>query len=509
MLSRINIGIAVVLVGVLFLLGFALSLRNDAPTEPVPTGEGGASGLASFYKQKLIWTDCGGSQCTWVKVPIDYDAPAGATLRLRVKVRPGDARKPIGHLFLNPGGPGGSGVAFLDQFAPLTSQSIRKSYDMVGFDPRGVGASTPLTCLSNTKLDDFNNLDPDPDDDAEIRAYQQGTADLGKACGKNSGELAQHVSTLEAAKDIDILRALMGEKMLDYYGASYGTQLGATYAQLFPKKVGKMILDGAVDPTLSEEDQAFGQAEGFQRALESYIRDCVKSSTCPLGNDPDAAEQKLSAFLDALDSDPLKTDSTRKVTEAMAFYGIAVTLYDRDYWPALTAELTRAVNGDGTTMLYLADQYFGRRDNGSYRDNSSQSIYAISCLDSAERPAVSEVEKAEAKFTKESPVFGRSMAWSIVGCTDWPFTSKNTQVKVKAEGAAPILVVGTTRDPATPYEWAEALAKQLDSGVLVTREGDGHTAYHAGNPCIDSIINRFLLSDFVPKDGVTCKAPGS
>ena len=506
MRSRINIGIALLVVGLLFVIGFALSLRDSGSTDPMATGEKGAPGLAKFYGQKLTWTNCGADRCTWVKVPIDYDKPTDKTLRLRVEIRPADSPDPIGQLFINPGGPGGSGVEFLSAFAGGASKKVLDGYDIVGFDPRGVGDSTPLKCLSDKALDAFANVDPDPDDQAEITDLRQGTIELGNACRENSGELASHVSTLEAAKDIDVLRALLGQKKLDYYGASYGTQLGATYAQLFPAKVGRIVLDGAVDPSLDDAQQGLGQAEGFQRALTAYIADCIKKTACPLGTDPAAAQRKLSDFMQGLDQKPLKTNGERVVTEALGFYGIAVTLYARENWPALTSELTQAFKGDGTIMLSLADLYLGRQSDGSYKDNSNESIYAVRCLDSIGSSTVAEVKSSIPAYEKISPAFGRPLAWSALGCTDWPLRTKNTQIKISAKGAPPIVVVGTTRDPATPYEWAQSLAKQLDSGVLVSREGDGHTGYHAGNACIDRIIDRFLLDDVVPKSGVTCKA---
>ena len=506
MFSRINVGIAILIALVLAIVLIVVTLHDEPASAPKATGETGGEGLSVFYTQKLSWTDCGTDRCTWVKVPIDYDKPTGKTLRLRVEIRPADSQSPIGRLFINPGGPGGSGVEFLITFASQASKKVLDGYDIVGFDPRGVGDSTPLKCLSDKALDAFANVDPDPDDEAEITELRQSTIELGNACRHNSGELASHVSTLEAAKDIDVLRALLGQKRLDYYGASYGTQLGATYAQLFPTNVGRMILDGAVDPSLDDAQQGLGQAEGFQRALTAYIADCVKKTTCPLGTEPAAAQQKLSDFMQGLDQKPLKTKGNRVVTEALGFYGIAVTLYARENWPALTAELSQAFKGDGTIMLGLADLYFGRRSDGSYKDNSSESIYAVRCLDSTGSSTLAEVKASISAYEKISPTFGRSLAWSALGCTDWPLRTKNTQIKVSAKGAPPILVVGTTRDPATPYEWAQALAKQLDSGALVTREGDGHTGYHAGNACIDTIIDRFLLDDVVPKDGVTCKA---
>lgn len=500
-----TLGILAVVVALLCLVGFvAVQGGSDPVADPKPDKEVAPNGLAKFYAQKAKFTDCGSSRCTWVTVPVDYAKPAGETLRLKVKVRPADSDKSHALLFINPGGPGGSGVEFLSSFATDASRAMRENYGIVGFDPRGVGNSTPLKCFSNKGIDILANSDPDPDNPAEIAGFRKLTVDLGNACKAHSGELASHVSTLEAAKDMDVLRAVLGQKKLDYYGASYGTQLGATYATLFPKTVGRMVLDGAVDASLSDEKQSLGQAEGFQRALSAYIADCAKSSSCPLGTDPKAAELKLSAFLQDLDQNPMKDKSGRLLTESGAFYGIAVTLYNRDYWQLLTRELSAAFKGDPSVMLTLFDAYFTRNEDGSYADNSSESIAAVRCLDSTQSSSLKQVEKSIPEFEKISPAFGRSMAWGALSCTDWPLKADNQQIPISAKGAPPVVVVGTTRDPATPYEWAQSLAKQLDSGVLVTREGDGHTGFHVGNSCIDSLVDNYLIKGAVPKDGVTC-----
>ena len=501
-----TLGILVIVVGLLAIVGFvALHGDNDPVADPKPVKQVAPKGLAKFYDQKLSYTDCGSSRCTWVKVPVDYAKPAGETLRLKVKVRPADGKSPRGMLFINPGGPGGSGVDFLNSFAGQASRDLREAYGIVGFDPRGVGSSTPLKCLSDKGIDTLANSDPDPDNSGEIAEFRKLTVSLGDACKANSGDLASHVSTLEAAKDMDVLRAVLGQKKLDYYGASYGTQLGATYATEFPKNVGRMVLDGAVDSSLSDEDQALGQAEGFQRALTAYIANCVKSSSCPLGNDAKVAETKLSDFLQALDQKPMKSSDGRVLTESGAFYGIAITLYDRGYWDVLTQELTKAFKGDPSVMLALFDAYTTRQKDGSYGDNSFESIAAVRCLDSTDPSSQAKVEKSIPRFEKISPAFGRSMAWGALSCSDWPLKSDNKQVPISAEGAPPIVVVGTTRDPATPYEWAQSLAKQLATGVLVTREGDGHTGFHVGNSCIDDLVDTYFVKGDVPKDGVTCK----
>lgn len=491
------------------ILGVALfALSRNAWKPPVATGEPGTDGLASFYSQKLAWTTCGSSHCAWVKAPVDYTKPEGETLRLRVKLTPAEGGKPKGKLFLNPGGPGGSGIDYLPVFVGEASEEVRDDYDFIGFDPRGVGRSTPLECFSDKELDRYTNLDPDPDDDAEIATNRRALIALGKACEKTGGELASHVSTLEAAKDIDLMRALVGEKKLDYYGASYGTQLGATYAELFPTKVGRMILDGAVDASLNDEQSSLGQAEGFERALDAYVAFCTKRADCPLGKDPAGAKTQISEFIDALDQNPMKAPNGRMLTEGGAFYGLVTPLYSQQNWPALTAGLQGAFKGDPSIMLTLFDAYFSRDPDGNYKDNSGEVITAVRCLDSTGASTVEQVKASFPEFEKVSPTFGRVLAWGALGCGDWPLKAEGTkQVKISAKGAPPILVVGTTRDPATPYEWAEALADQLDSGVLVTRDGDGHTGYHSGNSCIDKILDGFLVEGTVPKDGVECADP--
>lgn len=481
--------------------------KASGTKDPAPASDGVPSGLEDFYSQKLSWDECGqAARCTSVEVPIDYAKPDGDTLKLRVKVisAKGDGGR---SLFVNPGGPGGEAQGFADYMKSQLGSKVLDRYDIVGVDPRGVGQSTPVDCLSDRGLDAYAASEPDPDDQAEITEYRKTMVDFGKGCEQRSGALAEHISTEEAARDFDVVRALLGSKTFDWFGASYGTQLGATYATLFPKTVGRMVLDGASDPSLSAEESAFGQTTGFQRALDSYIKDCVKQASCPLGRNADAAEDKLSAFVEARDSDPLSTDEKRKVTEGITFYGIAVTLYDKETWPVLTQALTAAFKGDGSVLLRLSDAYFRRAPDGSYSENLGEANPAINCLDAGDDDAstLQDVEDSLPRFSKASPVFGRALAWGAIMCTDWPIKSDHPQVAVDATGSKPIVVLGTTRDPATPYEWAKSLTDQLKTAVLVTRQGDGHTAYTSGNTCIKKLVDAYLVDGTVPKDGTTCK----
>lgn len=483
----------------------AVALTRDSWEEPKPEASSAPSGLRQFYDQKVSWSSCGSEKCAWIKVPVDYAEPDGATTRLRAVIHPADGGKAKRSIFVNPGGPGGSAVDFASTMADQFGSDVRAMYDIVGVDPRGVAESSPLKCLPDKEFDRFVATDPDPDDAAEITALRQSITDLGEACEQNSGELAAHVSTVEAAKDMDVVRALLGRSKLDWFGASYGTSLGAVYAQLFPTRVGRMVLDGAVDPSLDAVGSSLGQTTGFQRAIDAYAKDCVKQSDCPLGDDAEAGIAKVADLMTQLDATPMKATDDRELTEGQAFYGIAVTLYDKTTWPYLSQGLAAAFRDDGGVLLRLSDIYFERDQDGSYGGNLGQVIYAVNCLDASKHLTLEETEAIIPQFEKVSPVFGRALAWGALGCSDWPIKVTNPLPKIEAKGAPPILVLGTTRDPATPYEWAEALASQLSSGVLVTREGDGHTAYTSGNDCIKEAVDGFFTKGAVPKDGLTCK----
>ena len=303
---------------------------------------------------------------------------------------------------------------------------------------------------------------------------------------------------------MDVVRALVGREKLDWFGASYGTELGATYAQIFPDHVGRMVLDGAVDPSLDEVESSFAQATGFQRALEAYVADCVQSDDCPLGDTADAGVQRVVDLMDQLDAKPLPGSDGRDLTEGRAFYGIAVTLYDEQTWPLLTTGLQKAFDGDGSVLVALSDAYFERDEDGSYGSNIGQVISAVTCLDSPDGLTEEQVRAQIPRFVDASPVFGRALAWGALGCADWPVAATSPRPQIDGKGAPPILVLGTTRDPATPYESAQALAEQLESGVLLTRDGDGHTAYLSGNKCIQKAVDTYLLDGTMPAEGTTC-----
>lgn len=315
---------------------------------------------------------------------------------------------------------------------------------------------------------------------------------------------------METARDMDMLRAVLGDKKLTYVGASYGTFLGATYAGLFPDRAGRLVLDGAMDPSLSARKLTEGQTAGFETAFQSFAKDCVRRSDCPLGGTGTSADQagkNLKAFFQQLDAAPIPAGDAdgRELGEALATTGVIAAMYDEAAWQQLREALTAAMKEkDGAGLLSLSDSYYERDADGRYA-NLMFANAAVNCLDlpaAFSRP--DQVEKALPSFEKMSPVFGEGLAWASLNCAYWPVKPTGEPHRIEAKGAAPILVVGTTRDPATPYPWAQGLASQLSSATLLTYVGDGHTAYGRGSDCIDSTINRYLLKGTPVTKGKRC-----
>ncbi|MFE1048058.1 alpha/beta hydrolase [Streptomyces olivaceus] len=470
--------------------------------------------LSPYYEQKLGWRDCGvpGFQCATMKAPLDYAKPADGDVRLAVarKKATGPGRR-LGSLLVNPGGPGGSAIGYLQQYAGIGyPEKVRAQYDMVAVDPRGVARSEPVECLDGRQMDAFTRTDATPDDERETDELVDAYKDFAEGCGKDAPKLLRHVSTVEAARDMDVLRAVLGDEKLHYVGASYGTFLGATYAGLFPERAGRLVLDGAMDPSLPARRLNLEQTQGFETAFQSFAKDCAGRSDCPLGGKgttPDQAGRNLTSFFDDLDAKPLPAGDAdgRRLTESLATTGVIAAMYDEAAWQQLREALTSAMKKkDGAGLLVLSDSYYEREADGSY-SNLMFANAAVNCLDlPAAFSSPDQVREALPEFEKASPVFGEGLAWASLNCTYWPVQPTGEPRRIKAAGATPIVVVGTTRDPATPYRWAEALADQLSSGRLLTYEGDGHTAYGRGSTCIDSAIDTYLLTGTAPKDGKRC-----
>lgn len=478
---------------------FPVEVRSTAT---MPTT---APALARFYDQKLSWKGCDGFRCATLKVPLDYAHPDGAVTAIAVlKVPARKASKRIGSLVVNPGGPGGSGVDFAKAGSGQFGRALTRVYDIVGFDPRGVGRSDPLSCATTAELDALLASDPDPDTPAEVATSERLVSGIGEGCLRRTGALARHMSTREAARDMDVLRAALGEPRLDYLGSSYGTLLGATYAEEFPKNVGRFVLDGAIDPALSSTQLSLGQARGFETALRAYVADCIARGSCVLGSTVDEGTRRIRALLDELDAKPLPTGTARPLTEGLAMSGIWFPLYVRSVWPNLTAGLTEAIqNHTGAILLGLADLLNSRGKDG-YENNAIEALYNVNCLDHDDAPTPAEAPAYLPRFLKASPTFGRTFAAGLSSCDSWPIRSGQRTAALHAQGSPPIVVIGTTRDPATPIAWAQALAKQLDAGTLITRDGDGHTGFQQGNSCVDDAVESWLISATVPPANLKC-----
>ena len=462
--------------------------------------------LAAYYHQQLAWHACGYNQCADLTVPLDYAHPSGRSIKLSVLRVP--AAKPsekVGDLVVNPGGPGASAT----QFAAAGSigyfrTALTDHFDIVGLDPRGVSAKAAINCGNTAQTDAMADANPTPETAAEwkpviaiVKAYLQ-------RCQTLSGPLAAHVSTVEAAKDMDILRAALGQSKLYYFGASYGTFLGATYAQLFPHNVGRLVLDGALDPSLSSKQLTLQQAHSLEVALRSYVAGCVATKACPLGTSVSAGVARLQALLAQIAAKPLPTGAAQPLNESLALYAIWAPLYVKANWPQLTSALTEAISkGTGSQLLELAYAYIGRGPK-SYDDNSLAAQNAINCLDHDDAVPWQQIQPLVPAFEKASPTFGRAFAPMLATCAFYPVQDHHHTTAIRAAGAPPIVVIGTTRDPVTPLAWARGLAAQLGSGVLVTRNGDGHTAYSEGNDCINNLVERYLVSGVVPRNGTAC-----
>ncbi|MFF3931014.1 alpha/beta hydrolase [Streptomyces hirsutus] len=492
----------------------ASSAAKEEAAALAPLPRATPKALTPYYEQKPAWRDCGvpGFQCATLKAPLDYADPAAGDIRLAVSRKkaegPGER---LGSLLVNPGGPGASAIDYLQAYAGIGyPKEVRARYDMVAVDPRGVARSEPVECLDGPEMDAYTQTDFTPDDEKEADTLVAGYRKFAEGCGADAPKLLRHVSTIEAARDMDIVRAALGDEKLNYVGASYGTFLGATYAGLFPDRTGRLVLDGALDPSLSARQLNIEQTAGFETAFTAFAKDCVRQSDCPLGDRNTSSEEagrNLKEFFAKTDAQPIPTGDAdgRELTESLATIGVIAAMYDEGAWPLLRKALTAAMKeNNGAGLLALSDSYYERDTNGKYA-NLMFANAAVNCLDLP--PAFGspdQVRDALPDFEKASPVFGEGFAWAALNCTYWPVAATGEPQRIEAKGAAPIVVVGTTRDPATPYRWAQALADQLASARLLTYEGDGHTAYGRGSECIDSAINAYLVDGTPPADGKRC-----
>jgi pimeloyl-ACP methyl ester carboxylesterase len=484
------------------------------PKSPLPPPISVPAGTPSSVPSSLpaaatpiSWHPCSGAagptgyQCATVAVPRDPAHPTpGDTIGMAIDRSPATGSK-IGSLLINPGGPGGSGVDFLPEAVGFLGSDVKAHFDVVGFDPPGVDRTAPIVCADGPQLDAYYGADPQPTTPAGMASYIALDQQFAAGCEARSGKELPYVSTEDAARDMDVLRADLGDAQLTYLGFSYGTFLGATYAELFPTKVRAMVLDGALDPSLPTVTSLDDQSAAFDADLASALQACQSDTSCPwqATGDPVSAYRALLAKVTA---HPLAVAGTnRTVGEAAFLYGTALTLYDTSYWQDLYKALAAAQQGDGSIMLDLFDSYTGRNADGTY-SNELEANAAVNCLDAPPVP-VATVEADLPQAARVAPVFGPSDLLSEIQCDYWPVPATGTVGPIHADGSPPIVVVGTTGDPATPYADAVSLASQLQHGVLLTRVGEGHTAYPYSS-CIRSHVDSYLVGLTVPAKGLRC-----
>ena len=477
------------------------------------TGSAAPSTLAGYYAQRLDWQPCdNGFECARLLVPFDYGRPDGRRFSLPVvKLPASDPSRRIGAMVINPGGPGGSGVQYALGARSELPAAVLARFDIVGFDPRGVGASEPaLSCLTGPQLDQYLATDDAPANAAQLATVVGQSKLYAERCEQNSAALLPYVGTRNAARDMDVLRAALGESRLTYLGKSYGTYLGTWYAQLFPARVRALVLDGAVDPDTPSLQDDITQAEGFQVALNSFAAWCLAAASCPLRGGSSgsvaAAVAKVQGLVTRANSVPLanQLNDGQVADGAMMVNGITAALYSKSYWPDLKTGLTSAFAGDGTVLVELANLLLERNPNGTY-SNLADADTAISCLDRPWPRTLGTWQAAAKQAVAQAPLFGAPIMWGSLTCAYWPVPSYPLP-RIRAAGTPPILVIGTLRDPATPYRWAQALAGDLASGVLLGWNGDGHTAYGQGSACVDTIVNDYLINLSVPRTGTVCRS---
>lgn len=477
---------------------------------PAPSADTGApAGFESIYEQQAFWNACGdGLDCTTVSAPVDWSDPESDRIQLAV-VRQESTNTTKGTVLTNPGGPGGSGFDFVS-FGYAVSPALRADYDVVGWDPRGVGRSTRVTCFTDPKQTDellygtYSSAYATPEWIDELTTREQGFA---SACEASTGELLAHMDTASNARDLDLIRAVVGSDKLNYVGYSYGTWLGTVYAQLFPQRVGAMVLDGGYDPSLNSFDLFQQRMVGFDLAFRSWMQSCLDGAGCPFSGDIAEALGAATTLIASADQTALVNDDGRVLDTATLATGIGALLYSTSYWDGLTELLTAYAAGDPAPAFAAADGANNRFADGSY-GNTVEVSFAVTCQDYDFAADTTAIADRLAQIDAAAPILGTFMARDdyaqlAAACRSWPAPPAQLPTTFDA-ATVPIVVVGTTNDPATPYAWSQALASHLGNGVLITRNGDGHTGYNKGNSCVDSAVDAYVLEGTLPASDPNC-----
>ena len=475
-------------------------------TAPSPT-----TGSTEPAAAPIEWSSCAGGACGRLVVPLDGTGAvppaagtAGKTIELallKVPAREPDQR--IGSLLVNPGGPGASGIDLARESSRFLPASVSDHFDVIGWDPRGVGASTAINC--GDRLDYLFSGDTSPDDTAQWAALDAVSKRFANACGTRTGaELLGNISTLATVHDMERIRRSLGEDQITFLGYSYGTELGAMYATLYPGRVRAMVLDGAVDPSLSAVESVTQQAEGLEQGLDQFFAHCSHDDGCPIHDDPPGVYSDVMASIEAAPMRVRDNGEDRLLTPSEADVAVAAALYSQSSWSDLARALASAQDGNGQGMLDLFDGYMRRDAHGTYGDEWS-AFLAITCLDGPSLGGPGVYPAVESAATLRAPRFGAANVGLGLPCAYWSVPTAAPLPSVSAPTAAPIVVIGTRFDPITPIAWSKALVAQLGGPAqLVVSEGQGHTSFGSGSQCLDSRVSDYLVHLVVPPADLDC-----
>lgn len=463
--------------------------------------------FSDYQKQQVSWVGCGGRfLCTDVTVPVNYSNPGGERMQLSlVKYPATDKKKRLGAIFVNPGGPGASGVQYGYAAEYIVSKDILASYDVVGFDPRGVGGSSAERCLSNSETDRLIAANGPPVDGLNMATLEASSKLLATRCQEKLGDRLKFLGSIDVVRDMDLMRQVLGEKKLNFLGKSYGTYLGLVYTSMFPKNVGRFVLDGVVDPSLSANALNKAQALGFEIALDAFLEDCIKKKDCFFQGKLEQARDEVLRLQDQVANSALPGKDGRAATESILVLAMVASLYDSETgWPALNKALKDIYKGKGSRLFDLVDGYVVRDANGRYPSNENEIAYIVNCIDRTDDASPERLAADAKKFESFAPHFGPYIAWSTLPCNYWPYDPVRPPVELNGKGAPEFVVIGTTRDPATPYAWATEVTAKFPSAFLITADGDGHTGHGRGSSCVDDAVDAFFLTGALPARPLRC-----
>jgi len=439
--------------------------------------------------------------CATVSVPLDYGHPGGRHIDIQLfRVHDSDNTNGLGSLLVNPGGPGASGVELAIGLLGEISPRVLARFDLVGFDPRGVGLSSPIECLSDQQKDDFNAFSPDVLTQSGFLQAKTMATQIASDCSSKYGSALAFYNTVDTARDMDLIRQAVGDQKMNYLGFSYGTELGSIYAHLFPDRVRVAVLDGAVDPTLDDIASFANQVQGFEQAFDQFAASCSRSpSSCPGLSAP---RQTTLQVVAAAQATPLSTGQNRRLTSSLALTGVIEALYSQSQWPTLARAISAARSGDGSGLLHLADEYYQRSSDGTY-SNLIDANLTIGCNDAKPGPTDTQIRQTAQQWDQQYPLFGLWSAASLFSCQQWQPDRTPVPLPV-AKTPVTVLVVGNLHDPATPYAGAKHLAAAMGNARVLTWDGEGHTSYLQGSSCVDNAVNTYLLTQELPAVGRVC-----